>query len=107
MDAATFSLLRFLKQTDETWRELDAALAGLLERYPDFQTLPAFALPTVSPGAPWVDPAEGFDLQAVLAEPATKFLEDWLAAPDHDLSGPSQWSHGAVLPTLAKRSLTG
>jgi hypothetical protein len=54
-----------------------------------------------------VDPGEGFDLDAVLAEPATKFLENWLAAPDHDPSGgPSQWSYGAVLPTLAKRSLS-
>ena len=103
---AAFSLLRFLKQTDESWRELDAPLAELLERYPDFQALAAFALPTVSPGARWVDPGEGFDLEVLLAEPATKFLEKWLAAPDHDMSGPSQWSYGAVLPTLAKRSLS-
>ena len=107
VDAATFSLLRFLKQTDESWRELDAPLTELLERYPGFQTLTASALPTVSPGARWVDPGEGFDLEAVLAEPATKFWENWLAAPDHDLSrGPSQWSYGAVLPTLAKRSIS-
>jgi hypothetical protein len=107
VDAVTFSLLRLLKQTDESWRELDAPIAEFLERYPNFETVHAFAPPTVRLGAQWVDPAEGFDLDAVLAEPATTFLENWLVAPDHDLSGkPSLWNYGAVLPTLAKRSLS-
>ena len=54
-----------------------------------------------------MDPGEGFELEAVLAEPATKFLDRWLAAHEHDLSGgPSQWNYGAVLPALAKHSLS-
>ena len=106
-DAVTFSLLRWLKQRSESWSELDAALSELLERYPHFETIPSSEIVTVSPGPRWVDPAEGFDLEAVIAEPVTKFLDGWLAAGDHNLSGkPSQWSYGAVLPTLAKRSLS-
>jgi len=54
-----------------------------------------------------VDPTEGFDLKLVLAEPATAFLDGWLAARDYDLPGePSQWNFGAVFPTLAKSSLS-
>lgn len=105
-NAATFSLLRWLKQRSESWSELDAALDDLLERYPDFETISVPDATTVSLGPRWVDPAEGFDLEAVLIDPPTKFLENWLATPEHDLSERSQWSYGAVLPTIAKRSLS-
>lgn len=105
VDRDIFNLLHWLKEADETWDELKASLKKLQERYPDFQTPPSYDELVTVPVAQWVDPAECFDLNAVVSRPAITFLEGWLSAREHDLPGkPSQWDYGAVLPALAKRS---
>jgi hypothetical protein len=107
IDATTCALVRSLKEADGSWEELDLPLTEFEERYPNFKSMSLSEPPIVIQGAHWVDPAEGFDLEAVLDESPAKFLQEWLAAPDIDFSGkPSQWSYGAILPALAKRLLS-
>jgi hypothetical protein len=105
VDYSIFELVHLLKEADESWKELDEPLTKLKEQHPDFQAPASTDELHLSLGARWVDPAEGFNLDALLAEPVSTFLDNWLAAPDHDFLGkPSQWAHGAVLPQIGKRS---